>query len=543
MKLISSLQKSGQQWFVVLGIGVLFLAILTRFYQLGMIPHGMTWDEAAIGYNGYAVITTRRDEWLQKLPISFQSFGDYKAPVAIYLTGILTTLLGAKLWVVRLPFAIAGVISVIAFGYLVFLLAADGVKKWQSLLGLLLMTIIPWHVHYSRVGFESGLALAMFLVGLVATIIMVQKFAQLKTSYKVSLLLLGVFAWAATVNTYHSAKIFVPLFVVWYGYHERRWLVNHWRWFAFGLMTGIITVIPLAYDSLFGSGATRAGVLITNQNYTAFTTIKVFAYNLVAHLSSQFLVFGHTDSLRHGSGSWGVLLPFTFGFVLMGLATNLIHLLQKKFHMSVLLKFGFAFVLIGLIPAALSSEMVPHSNRALFALPGFLLLSIEGLTKTIEMLAKFLKTGLSMRLVIGMFVLLEALCFTHYWHDYLTNFAKQSASDFQDGYLEAMQLAISYERGKDGLPPVDKILVSDEYGQPYIFTLFVRGTSPIAYRGGSLYKYEFTQKITSSDLTRPNTLVISTPSQYFDTDQATHLVYGSDDQPRFAIYYTGSYEN
>lgn len=543
MKLLKPFYKSQQQWFFVLGSLIILLAVLVRFYQLGVIPHGMTWDEAAIGYNGHAVITTRRDEWLHKIPISFQSFGDYKAPAAIYINGVFTILLGLKLWVVRLPFALAGMVTVLAFGALTYILAENHAKKWQTLLGLFLIATVPWHVHYSRVGFESGMALAFFLVGLVAAAQMIERFAQLNKYQKIGFLLVSSIAWAAALYTYHSAKIFVPLFVFWYGYQQREWVRREWRWLICGLMIGIILVLPLIYDGVFGHGATRAGVLITNQGYTAVTTIKVFAENLVAHLSPQFLVLGQTDSYRHGSGSWGVLLPMTFLFSMIALLMilfRLAHYQQMKYS---LLGYGIAFVIFGLIPAALSSEAVPHSNRALFALPGFILLAIYGVDATVTWLSKKISLDISFRLLVGMTFLIESLIFMHYWHDYLNNFARVSAAEFQDGYLEAMQLATAYERGEYGQAPVDKILVSDDYGQPYIFALFVRKTSPIAYRGGSLYKYEFTNSLSGSDLLRHNTLVISTPKFNLDQHEATHLVYGSDGQVRFEVYYTGEHAN
>ncbi|MBU0974247.1 hypothetical protein KKD03_00915, partial [Patescibacteria group bacterium] len=70
-----------KNWWTVSVIIILLFATFLRFYKLGVVPHGMFWDEAAVGYNGYSIVTTRRDEWLQKFPVTFQSFGDYKAPL------------------------------------------------------------------------------------------------------------------------------------------------------------------------------------------------------------------------------------------------------------------------------------------------------------------------------------------------------------------------------------------------------------------------------------------------------------------------------
>ena len=51
---------------------------------------GLGWDEAATAYNGYGIVIVHRDEWLARMPITFKSFGDYKAAVAIYLDAIST---------------------------------------------------------------------------------------------------------------------------------------------------------------------------------------------------------------------------------------------------------------------------------------------------------------------------------------------------------------------------------------------------------------------------------------------------------------------
>ena len=93
--------------FLVASIFVVLVGVFFRSISLGSIPSGMTWDEAAIGYNGFAIWQTHRDEWLELMPTSFRSFGDYKAPLAIYLNGLFTAVLGMKLWVVRLPFVLA----------------------------------------------------------------------------------------------------------------------------------------------------------------------------------------------------------------------------------------------------------------------------------------------------------------------------------------------------------------------------------------------------------------------------------------------------
>lgn len=93
---------------------ILILAIVLRFFQLGSIPVGFSWDEASIGYNGYGIATVHRDEWLVKMPVTFKSFGDYKAALAIYADAVSTLLLGRNTFAVRFPMAVAGVVTVLS---------------------------------------------------------------------------------------------------------------------------------------------------------------------------------------------------------------------------------------------------------------------------------------------------------------------------------------------------------------------------------------------------------------------------------------------
>jgi hypothetical protein len=156
-------------------------------------------------------------------------------------------------------------------------------------------------------------------------------------------------------------------------------------------------------------------------------------------------------------------------------------------------------------------------------------------------LQKILTSNLSQLIgqsLLGTLLLIHGLLFITYLNHYYTRFAKQSAADFQDGYLAAFRFVVPYERGESGLTAVDKIIFTSAYGQPYIYALFVRETNPIWYQGGSLVKYEFKDRITVGDLEQPNTLVVASQTddllgRNFDPDK---IIYGSDGEARFRIY-------
>ena len=520
---------------------VLLLAFILRFYKLGTIPAGMTWDEAAIGYNGYSVITTRYDEWLERLPVSFKSFGDYKAPLAIYLVGVFAVVFDLNLLIVRLPFAIAGVLAVLAMIKLTQeLLEIFQVKtrlnfSTLSLIAGLMLAVSPWHLHFTRTGFESGLALAFVLWGFYLLLQYLKKVHVVSLKEQLKILLPAVILLIASLYTYHSTKIFLPiiLLVVLVKFFNK--LKNQ----PYGLIisggVGLAFLQPLIKDSLFGLGMTRAGTLIIGQSSSVIDVLSMICYRLCVHLSPRFLINGWTDTLRHCPGAWGVLLPVTYLFFTAGTLALFINIIKPRGNFQ-WLNFSALWILVGLLPAILGIEY-PQANRALLALPGFLWLSLAGFNWILNRF-KFKKNALrNFLFLIGSVYVINVALYLRYYYQV---FAKNSTEAFNEGYLQAMQLAHDYERGVNNKPEVDQIVFSNYYGQAYIYALFVRKTHPIWYQGGSLIKYLFIDRVTDSDLVRENALIVGTNRDKVTQAQPDHLIYGSDGSIRFHIYYTGN---
>lgn len=533
-------------WYVLGFIAVVFIAAFLRLYKIGQVPHGMTWDEAAIGYNGYAVITTRRDEWLTRLPISFRSFGDYKAPLAIYLNGFFTVILGLHLWVVRLPFALSGILAVVGS----VLLGREVFKgsRYVSALSLLLgfsVAVSPWHMHFTRTGFESGLAVTLVIWGIYFFLKAwsSKKFKVLALTGSVTLLVLSLY-------TYHSTKITAPLLGIFLLWLHRREALKSWKQFTIPLVTGGMLGLPLLFDLLFRNGLERAGVTVFAQGYSIFTALSMSLKQFFLHLHPSFLLFGETTSLRHGDGIHGVLYPTTFILVCGVLSWIVLQIHKRNVLPSYVMRVATvagALIVLGVLPAAVALE-VPHSNRALTACIGFLLLSTLGIAELLRVASRHseLKSirdsrnrkTIFFQLIVGTYVLLHALFVAEYASYYFKSFAKTSADDFKDGYIEAFNYVIPYETGKEGTHEVQNIFFTSAYGQPYIYALFARQTNPIYYHGGSLIKYIFQDSFVEGDLLRENSIIVTTPQDVMPFEKASYVVYGSDRQPRFYIFDT-----
>lgn len=530
----------------LIAVGLVFLlAAALRFFQLGAVPHGLAWDEAAIGYNGWSVAHTWRDEWLQRLPISFRSFGDYKAPLAIYLVGLTSRFLELDPWSIRLPFALAGVAAVGGFMWLVKLLW----QEWQprspvpssqlpklganqaAILAGFFLAVSPWHLHYSRVAFESGLALSLLIWGMATSVWLLTRSHPAHGSRQpawqwgaVAVSTAGL--WAATLYAYHSSKVVLPLLIlagiilcgrqVWR--QRRQWLVV--------LMTLTVLLLPLLIDTAFGRGGDRfqqASIFRTPAPISS--QVWTLSQHFLRHFQPDFLIGGQTDTLRHGSGQYGVLQPTELLLVMAALLAagwQWRHRQRAVISLGVLAFAGW-WVVAGTLPAAIGVD-VPHSNRMLLALPGFILLALLGW----QWLADRYQDGLWAAAILGTTFLLHSLLSVSYVSDYYQRFAAASAADFKDGYLEAVQYARRYE------DQVDKILFTNRYQQAYIYALLGRQTSVYDYHNGSLIKYEFSDKITVGDLLRANTLIIATPAE-LDPQLGQYLVKGSDGQVRFVI--------
>ena len=80
-KMISLASRSTHIFLITI---LIVIAGFLRIYKIATVPPGLNQDETAIGYNAYSILVTGRDEWGEKYPLYFKSFGDYKLPIYIY---------------------------------------------------------------------------------------------------------------------------------------------------------------------------------------------------------------------------------------------------------------------------------------------------------------------------------------------------------------------------------------------------------------------------------------------------------------------------
>ncbi|MEX0895741.1 MAG: glycosyltransferase family 39 protein [Patescibacteria group bacterium] len=520
--------------FMVLCIVVVVIAGLLRFWELGGVPAGLTWDEAAIGYNGHSVVTTYRDEWLVRLPISFKSFGDYKAPLAIYVSGIFSYFFGLDTWAIRLPFALSGV-TFVAISMLLVWIVASGLKNRQTLTLLmgLLAALSPWHIVFSRVGFESGMAATLVAGAVTSFLVAVRQQKQWAYALSGTLFSLSMYA-------YHSAKITVPFLLLLLFWRYRQQLLKTWKKSAAFVVALSVISVPLAYSHIYGDAMTRAGVLIFSSQLSATEMgTRVFG-NFIQYFLPGFLLFGDADSMRHSTGVFGVLSIGSYLLWLVGILTLVTTWFTKRISVASFAWLGLLILITGIVPAALVVETDPHPNRSLLALLGYLMLAIAGADFLLKKVSKWSAVyRYSTKVVFVSIVIGVELLFAFFFLKfYFTQYNELAGEEYLQGYREVFAITEQYRDYDSDTEVVDQIIFSTEYGQPYIFALLAKEASPYDFHAGVLRHYLFVDEITIHDFSRNNALLVVTNQEFESAEEPKHVVTDTAGQTRFRVYQT-----
>lgn len=481
---------------------VIFLSAFLRFYKLASVPPSLDWDEAAIGWNAKTIFHTRRDEFGTRLPLSFRSFGDYKAPVYIYLTTPIVGVLGRNEISVRLISVIAGIASV-ALIYLLTLILLEKSKlfsgrqkRLMALLAALLLALSPWHVLLSRPAFEPNLALFFILLGTWLFLLGVKK--------KSFLLIPSALIFVLSLYTYHSPKIFVPVFLLGLAVIYRKKLMARkvLPWVGASAILGIIALVPLVNEMLFLEGSSRfqgTSIFYTRKGEKKPINLELISQlgnNYLIHYSPGFLFLGDDQNPRVQMRNVGPLLLIQAPFLIIGL----IYLVKKRKEKWV--QFLLWWFLIGPIAAVVGFE-IPHPIRAFNILPALVIISALGLVKSFEYI-KGKQKRKTVSVLLGLLFLINS---AYFLYRYFFNYPIYAAPDWQYGHKQAAEIARKYE------DQVNKIIMTSAYGQPHIFMFFYQDRDPQNVFWGAMAKYLYRDLKWDEDSHKDNVLLIGTPKE------------------------------
>lgn len=511
---------------------IVVIGVFLRFYQLGVNPPSLDWDETSIGYNAYSILKTGADEYGNKFPLSIRSFDDYKPALYTYLTVPFIGMLGLNEFAVRVPSALIGVLSVLAIYFLVKELLQKWDKKHQepiALVSAFFLAISPWHLQFSRAAFEGNIGLFFFISGLLFF------FKAIRNG---NFFYFSSLSFLLSLYSYHSFRLIVPLFLL-------SLLVIFWKsifnfkkqaiiflailfvfsfpiWNSF-LETGIETGARLSMVTIFSDptvindSITRIDYDKNNNDYigSLFHNRRI-VYGLAAvkgyldHFNPDFLFIRGDGGVQHHAVNVGMLYLWDLPFILAG-----IYHLFKKFNRFVLIL--FISFLLSPIPAAITTG-TPHPVRAIGMLLGLHIFSSVGVIFFWEkiMLLKNLFVKSAIIFIIAFFFISN---FVYYIHQYYVHTPIEYGYFWQYGNKEAIKYARQHEN------EYKKIVMTYKIDQPYIYYLFYNKIDPAWYQKNwsekgnigrferKIGKYEFRYIDFDKDSKEEDLLLIGIPSE------------------------------
>ncbi|OGE30472.1 hypothetical protein A3C59_00625 [Candidatus Daviesbacteria bacterium RIFCSPHIGHO2_02_FULL_36_13] len=449
-------------------IAITALSLLVNLYRISEVPPSLSWDEASVGYDAYAISIDGKDQWGEKFPLAFKSFEEYKYPFHIYSTSLFVSIFGLSEFSVRAPSAILGVFNVLI---LFFLIKVITKKEGLALISALFLSISPWFIHFSRLNWEINFALFFFLLGLL--------FFFYGLSKKSFFLILSFIFFGIDLYTYNASKIFVPVFLLILTFIYRKELLSL-KYITIVSFIAFGVIISFSFFNPSLSGLTRFQQVSFDQTLVRNTILYKISKNhylgraeiilkqYLSHFSPQFLFKSGDSNPRHSSQVSGQLYITDLFLIPLGL----LFLVKSKE------KYRFIFLawfLLAPLPAAIAKE-APHASRTMFALGGWQVVSALGVLYLIKIIGNDFK-----KIVTRLLVVLVLISFFSYLYGYFYIYSNKYAHVWQYGYK------VFFDKYKSRFSEFDNILISDRYDQPYIFALFYLKYNPEKFRSEVSY--------------------------------------------------------
>ena len=469
---------------------VILLAAMLRFTVISKVPPSLNWDEVSHGYNAYSILKTGRDEWGQLFPlVNFRAYGDYPLPLNLYITIPFISILGLTELAVRLPHVIFGVLTVLASYFL-----ALGVTKNEKIghIFALLVAITPWYLFTSRFVVQSNLSIFFLTVSAAAF------FNRNKHKY---LLPVSFFSLGLTLFSYHTTRIFSPLFLIGlfviykkeilksFGLERRVKIVSLFFILVFFLPLPFILAKPEARARtkqvfLIDEGSvnkivekrlsSKLPLLATKLFYNRPTYfVYEFIKNYFGYFSPIFLFLEGGTQYQFSIPGRGLLYLVNLPFFYIGLLILIRKALSNKNDY----KFLLVWIIISPIPASVTKEnFAVLRATTMLPLPEFI--TTLGIFTTWYWLLAKIKTNKSIFKIIAptIFILFLFAGVEDYLNDYFKNYPRQYSQVWQYGYKEAVEYV------KKNYSKYDRIIVTKKYGEPHEFFLFFWPWDPEVYR-------------------------------------------------------------
>lgn len=450
-------------------VSILLLSSLLRIWQLDKAPVGLFGDEVDVGYQAYSILHTGKDYMGQFLPFYIHSLAEWRAPLFIYTAVPTIAIFGLNEWGVRLSAAIFGIFGV----YLLYILVRKLRGERLALLSAFILSVLPWHIHYSRAAFEVTLLLDLLLLGTILIL-------DFKNKYKI---IAAAVLFALTPYTYSTAVVFTPLYILLFLFFLKKNFAQ--RQVKYFLAVFMLVLVPFAYLTFFGTAAGRFSLLSVFKNdrildeiniersETNFTSERLFhnkivgwaevvASNYARSFSPEFLFVKGDPNARQavpftGEFYWVFLLFLLVGFY------KLVKEKEEKF-----LIVGWLF--LAPIASSLTIDGANHATRLFLMVVPLVIITALGAEFLLAQKAK------GARLIVYTSIVLLVGNVVFYQHRYFTHYGIQQWKYWQYGYKDAMK-TVGVLQGN-----YDMVFINNTYEPSLLHYLFWTKYDPVLFQ-------------------------------------------------------------
>ena len=352
-------------------IVILIIATFLRFHHFASTPPGLYPDEAIDGNNAVEVAETGH----------FQSFYiEDNGREGLYVN-IIALLYKAfphdEPWLIRLPAAIAGVLTV----WGVYLLTAELFGASTGLLAAFLIATNFWHINFSRIGFRAILAPLLLVWAFYFFIRSLREESNKKKAFAYATLA-GII-YSLGFYTYIAYRITPLLFLLFIPFFKRS--QNFWKKTAVFIIITFIVAAPIGWyfaqhpADFFGR---TSEISVTNSgNPVGTLAMNIFKTALMFN-------FRGDENWRHNvSGApelfWPVGILFLAG-IFFGIRAIRKNVREKNMPALFANSLVFLWFVLALLPEAASNEGIPHALRSILAIPPVMIIAAQGGVRIFE---------------------------------------------------------------------------------------------------------------------------------------------------------------
>lgn len=402
---------------------LVFIGIFLRIYKINEIPAGFFIDEVTIAVDAKSIAQNGTDEYGRRFPFYFEALSDFRLPGYVYPTALAFKLLGPTLLTVKLVALISSIISIFLLGYFTKLLFPK--KEILAFIAMAAIAISPFHIHFSRIGYETMLASTFILLYFISLLQLLRKPSLFWTVLGSSSIIIS--AW-----TYPSSKLMLVILMgilllmgvakITFGQNRKNMIL--FSLFFLGIC--IITFIPGILNPVAdkrslnyikeGTNGTLWGVLTTKPMLLLSSWLYMFDFQFLFKKGDLF-------AFRHGTKEQGIFLSIFLVPFILGLVSLIKKYSSKSFSIPFLI---ILTVVIG-IPSALTSN-TPYGTRILPILIPFSIFIAMGADVFISKISK-----LNSFLRLGLYSLSIAVLFFQiflFFHIYFVHFKTTSLPEF-----------------------------------------------------------------------------------------------------------------